>query len=178
MGLDAGMGEEGPYRQAGGVACPACATVMLAADGGGLICPRECGEWVPQEVVDQQWGLVVALDGDARLKWRVGGAPVPCPRCRTPMTRVVHPGWQSQHCPTHGVWFVGKARAAFERDFAHLIARHRAYLLKVEQLTTLLRAAGAGDASAMQHVVHRILLLEAKLEHLETTVTGLAAIPR
>ena len=50
--------------------------------------------------------------------------------------------------------------------------------MKAETLTTMLRAATAGDASAMQHVVHRILMLEARIEHLETSVADLAAMPR
>lgn len=183
MRFDRRMGDEGPYRQSQGVTCPACATVLLDGKDGARSCPRGCGEWFARRVVDERWGHTVTIDGDPRLKWRVGGTPAPCPVCKQKMTRVVHQAWQSQRCDDHGVWFVRDARAQFERELADDIAvflrgrdavdRERRDAAALEAtLAELLERVATGDRIAMRALARRLLALEARVAELE------AALPR
>jgi hypothetical protein len=179
------MSDDGPYRQAQGIQCPQCATVLLASANGDLTCPLGCGEWIPRGLAAERWGDAVTIDGDARLKWRVGRSAVACPVCKEQMARQVHPGWQSQRCPDHGVWFVGNARGLFEHQLAADIARHeeeqqreRARRQVVEAIATLIQRAGRGDHAAIKEIVDRIVTLEQRVAELAAAVEALARAPR
>lgn len=170
----AGMDDAGPYRRADAEACPSCKALLLAGDAGASKrCPKGCGEWCAEEMVERLWGATVDIDGDARLKWRHSNDKLPCLVCSSPMSRVVNSAWVAHRCRQHGVWFEKDCRGHFERVHAKDIARYGTYRQEVIALSTTLHDVLAKDPRAVRSVAARIVGLEHAVQTLDQELARL-----
>jgi hypothetical protein len=168
------MDQAGPYRRADAEACPSCKTLLLAGEPGtSKRCPKGCGEWCDEEMVEKRWGSTVDIDGDARLRWRLSNEKISCLLCSTPMSRVVNSAWIAHRCRAHGVWFEKDSRVHFERVHAKDIAHYASVRKEITDLAACIREAVANDPRAVRSVAVRIVRLEHAIKGLESEISRL-----
>jgi Zn-finger nucleic acid-binding protein len=87
--------------------CPRCGRAFARIGVGTLRferCPACSGAWVEGSTLAALWQSM----GGARLALRPresDHAPIPCPRCRTPMAAAALLAVPVDRCAEHGIWF-------------------------------------------------------------------------
>jgi hypothetical protein len=157
--------DEAPYRRPHALACPSCKEFLVPSETDtSQRCPKTCGEWCDQKLVEEQWGNCVDIDGDPRLRWRHSNEPTPCLQCGKPMSRVINSAWIAHRCREHGVWFTTNSRAMFEQVHVDDIKRHLEHRRHVMAVDEVVRQAVeqlvAGDPRAIRDIAERLVDLE------------------
>lgn len=106
--------------------CPSCESGLVAVGtrwscghcGGVLVTAAELEQLVHELAPDDLRPLASRLEAG-------GETGRTCPRCKTGMAVARMADIAIDHCPTHGLWFDGKALAAVLESESHSFARRQ-----------------------------------------------------
>jgi hypothetical protein len=152
--------DEGPYRQSGALACPRCATSLVAEAGQVLACTAGCGAWYPPDVFAEELGPVMTSAGRPPSVWWKRKPVVACPACSADLEQIALAAATVHRCGKHGTWLDRGVREELERDFAEPLARHRESIALAALLVSR-------DPAALREFALRVVDLEHRIARLE-----------
>jgi len=150
-------GLEDPYRTGKRLECPRCQAAMLDGDGKAMACPKDCGEWLTAEYIDELLPRGT-LKNVAAAWWK--NPETACPICARKMDTRSKDGLIYDLCPEHGVWLDASQRSRFEAEFVVDIVMHRRF-------NELVAALAKGGEAAAKEISRRLLDLEQRIAKLE-----------